>query len=63
MRADTREGGGGRGQSKDKVDKDKTFRAKEKRKREWGQQSSGKNWVEEEKRLLKHSGAGGFGFD
>ena len=72
LRADKRGGGGGGGvrggdggqQGVNKNDKDKTFRAKEKRKREWGQQSGGgKNWVEEEKRLLRHSGAGGFGFD
>jgi hypothetical protein len=33
----------------------------EKRKREIGQQASGKNWVEEEKRQLRESS--GFGFD
>lgn len=60
LRADNR-AQGGQGQSK--ADKDKTFRAKEKRKRDNGQQSSGKNWVEEEKRLLKQSGDSGFGFD
>ena len=51
-----REGGGS------KNDRDKTFRVKEKRKRDNGQNGD-RNWVEEEKRLLKHSGAGGFGFD
>jgi len=38
-----------------------TFKAREKRKREIGQQASGKNWVEEEKRQLRESS--GFGFD
>lgn len=46
-----------------KDDKDKSWRHKEKVKRDKGQQKSGRNWVEEEKRILKHAGVGGFGFD
>ena len=33
------------------------FRSKEKRKRSLGQQNRDGNWVEEEKRALRHSGA------
>lgn len=50
-------------QDKKKDDKEKSWRHKERVKREKGQQGSGRNWVEEEKRILKHAGVGGFGFD
>ena len=42
---------------KDK-DKGRTFSAKEKRKRDLGQSSRDKNWVEEEKRILREAGGG-----
>lgn len=41
---------------KTKNDKNKSFNAKEKRKRELGQQAKDKNWVEEEKRILRQAG-------
>ncbi|PKU79389.1 hypothetical protein MA16_Dca000734 [Dendrobium catenatum] len=40
----------------DKRDKKSSFSQKEKRKRDLGQASRGKNYVEEEKRLLRDSG-------
>ena len=50
------------GDDKGKGDKDKdkgrTFSAKEKRKRDLGQSSRDKNWVEEEKRILREAGGG-----
>jgi hypothetical protein len=39
-----------------KEKKNMSFQQKEKRKRELGQASRGKNYVEEEKRLLRESG-------
>lgn len=36
--------------------KDVSWRAKEKRKREMGQQNAGKDWVQDEKRQLRHAG-------
>ena len=36
------------------------FRAKEKRKREMGQQASGSDWVQEEKRRLRHGETGNY---
>lgn len=47
-------------------DDDKSFRAREKRKRDRGQQGGGgKDWVQEEKRALREAAGsgGGFGFD
>lgn len=41
---------------KDRKEKDASFSQKEKRKRDRGQASRGKNYVEEEKRLLRGSG-------
>ena len=42
---------------KAKADKAKSFSAKEKRKRDLGQASRDKNWVEEEKRILREHGS------
>ena len=36
------------------------FRAKEKRKRDMGQQNSGGDWVQEEKRRLRHGETGNY---
>ena len=46
-------------------EEDRSFKAREKRKRERGQQASGKDWVQEEKRALREAAGagGGFGFD
>lgn len=41
---------------KKKKDDKKTFSAKEKRKRDLGQQAKDKNYVEEEKRILREAG-------
>ena len=43
---------------KAKADKAKSFSSKEKRKRDLGQASRDKNWVEEEKRILREHGGG-----
>eukprot|EP00238_Polyblepharides_amylifera_P000301 CAMPEP_0196572590 /NCGR_PEP_ID=MMETSP1081-20130531/2612_1 /TAXON_ID=36882 /ORGANISM="Pyramimonas amylifera, Strain CCMP720" /LENGTH=178 /DNA_ID=CAMNT_0041889953 /DNA_START=99 /DNA_END=635 /DNA_ORIENTATION=+ len=43
--------------------KNQSFNQKEKRKRDMGQASSGKNFIEEEKRLLRQSSSHGLGFD
>lgn len=43
-------------QSQARANKSVTFRQKEKRKRDLGQSSRGKSFVEEEKRLLREAG-------
>lgn len=48
--------------SRSKLSKQKTFQQREKRKRAIGQSSRGKNYVEEEKRILRKSGMN-FGYD
>jgi hypothetical protein len=46
--------------------KDMSYAQKEQRKRGMGQsggQTGGKNYIEEEKRILRQAGGGGMGFD
>ena len=49
--------------SKSKGDRGKSWAIKEKKKRDLGMQARGKSNVEEEKRILRASAAGGYGFD